>query len=308
MLTTVVIPTHNRAEMAREAIESALALEDPSAREVLVVDDGSTDGTDSVLREFGSKIRTIRTDRGERSKARNLGVREARGQWVHFLDDDDLLLPGGLPALEAAVQSGSPDVHVWYGRTRFVKSDPSNPLLPECGTGVGVEGWVLEELLGMNFISMGSVLAEKSRLMAVGLFDETRKYCEDWDLWLRVAAGSRFGFVDREVVAVRLHETNTMRAVETAGRETERVREQHLLGQACMDYARARRIEGRDEPAARLAWLCSDLARRRWWEGEWATSRQALRQAVRLAGLAGLRGMGPAWRAFLPARSSGSRG
>src|SRR4051794_9507325 len=92
---SVIIPSFNAAPYLGQAIESALA-SGPIEVEVIVIDDGSTDGTAEVLEKFGSRIRTAKQDRGGPYRARNLGAQLARAEWLAFLDADDDWLPGKL--------------------------------------------------------------------------------------------------------------------------------------------------------------------------------------------------------------------
>lgn len=95
---SVVIPTYNRAHSIGAALDSILA-QDPPADEVIVVDDGSTDNTLEVLAAYGDRIAVLRQDNAGAAAARNTGIRHATGDWVAFLDSDDLWLPGRLAAL-----------------------------------------------------------------------------------------------------------------------------------------------------------------------------------------------------------------
>src|SRR5262245_46865272 len=101
---SVIIPTYNRAAFIATAVESALKQTRPPD-EILVVDDGSTDGTDSVLSEFRPPVRVIRQPNRGRSAARNTGLRAATGDAVIFLDSDDVLMPGCLESCVAALEA-----------------------------------------------------------------------------------------------------------------------------------------------------------------------------------------------------------
>lgn len=95
---SVIIPTYNRAHCMSEAIDSVLA-QDPPADEVIVIDDGSTDNTPEVLAAYGDRITVIRQPNGGAGAARTVGLRRARGDWITFLDSDDLWYPGRLALL-----------------------------------------------------------------------------------------------------------------------------------------------------------------------------------------------------------------
>jgi glycosyltransferase involved in cell wall biosynthesis len=98
---SVVIPTYNYARFVCEAVDSALS-QSLRPQEVIVVDDGSTDDTSDRLRQFGDRIRYVFQQNGGLSKARNTGIREARGDWVAFLDSDDIWHPRKLERISAA--------------------------------------------------------------------------------------------------------------------------------------------------------------------------------------------------------------
>lgn len=106
---SVIIPTYNRAHSVGAALDSVLAQE-PPADEVIVVDDGSTDGTTEVLAAYGDRITVVRQDNAGAAAARNAGVRRARGDWVAFLDSDDLWRPGRLAALHRDLSGAHEDI------------------------------------------------------------------------------------------------------------------------------------------------------------------------------------------------------
>ena len=202
-VVSVVIPVFNGAEELSGAIDSALDQRDCDL-EVIVVDDGSTDGTDEVIRSYGERIRCVRpvgpVPAGA-ARARNDGVAQARGDWIAFLDHDDVWLSGKLGAqLELADRKG---VDVVYtnarnfgdvGRVAELRSDPA--AMPE--------GDVFEALLLDNFITTSSVIVRRATFDAVGGFNEDPALVEDWDLWIEAAAsGARFAAVRDPMVLYR---------------------------------------------------------------------------------------------------------
>lgn len=303
MRTSIVIPTRNRAEMVVDAVTSALSAEGPQ-RQVIVIDDGSTDHTRDALSRFGNAIVVLDGGGRGKSHARNAGVRRADGEWIAFLDDDDLFLPKGLGQLEAAFAAAPEDVGVVYGRPQYIRTDPSNPLVGQLPGGHGAEGWVFPSLLAGSFMVTGTMLVRRAVVLEVGGMDPTLPYVQDYELWLRISAVCRFRHLDADTCRVRLHETNSTRNVEEAGRLTEVVKQRHLLSTGCLRYAAARAAEGDGGVRRTLADLCLDLARRRWWEGDVATSRRAHLQAFRLAPQLAVTGLGPLWRAWIPIQRS----
>lgn len=304
MRTSIVIPTHNRAEMVRETIESALYFCQDGEHEVIVVNDGSTDHTAEVLASYGDRIRVVPVKHGERARARNTGVEAARAPFVLFVDDDDVLLPDGLPALEMAAATANPQTGVIYGLPHYVKVDPTNPLKASLPETAGATGWIYPTLLGLNFMQPGAVLVRVEAFKAAGGFASEWVPIEDWDLWLRMAHRGQIQYVDVEVAEVRLHGANSIRNIEHAGRVTERVRQHHLLSPECLEYAARREAAGETGVRKVLAERCIDMAVRRWWEGELDVCRQSFHQACRLDRGVATAKLPVIWKAWMPVRRS----
>ncbi len=201
---SVVVPVRNMEAYVGEAVESALA-QSPPPLEVVAVDDGSTDGTRGVLAGFGERVRVLPGPARGASAARNLGVGEARGDWIAFLDADDLWYPGKLALQAAKAAAGHDFVFTDYARG-------PDPAAPGPGRLAGyrhpAEGRVFDRLLRENFVFTSTVLVRRESLVAAGGFDESIHITEDIDLWLRLARTVSFGWV-REVCAFkRDHGTN----------------------------------------------------------------------------------------------------
>jgi hypothetical protein len=181
-LTSIIITTHNRPQWLRRAIESALLA--GANVEVIVVDDASTDETAAVCRDL-SGLKYVRVERNQRvAGARNLGVLVSGGEYITFLDDDDLRLPGSLDlqvkALEANQEAG-----LVYGQATL--ADQSGKPTPQLYPMVCPQGDVFWELLGRNFVPCGSAVFRRSCLDRVGLLDHSLAGIDDWDLWIRIA-------------------------------------------------------------------------------------------------------------------------
>lgn len=182
---SVIIPTHNRVGLLSRALRSVLAQSRPPA-EVLVVDDGSTDGTEERVRTDFPAVRYLRQENRGVAAARNHGVREARSEWLAFLDSDDEWLPQKLALqLEALDRESSYLLchtnEIWIRRGRRV-----NPMRKHAKAG----GYIFRNCLPLCVVSPSSVVVHRSLFERVGLFDESLPACEDYDLWLRVC--SRF--------------------------------------------------------------------------------------------------------------------
>jgi hypothetical protein len=173
--------------------------------EAIVIDDGSTDGTDALVAAFDPRIVLLRQDHAERSAARNAGLAVARGRYVAFLDDDDVFLPDKL-ARQAAFLDDRPGIDLLYspcfvmdiaGRKLDLRPLAASPL---------PAGDPLPHLLTSNAIPMAGVLARRTAIAAAGGFRTDLSFGEDWDLWLRlVTGGAALAHLPGAVAAYRLH-------------------------------------------------------------------------------------------------------
>ena len=181
-LASIIITTHDRPHLLARAVETARAA--GTNIEIIVVDDASTDETGKVCRTLAG-IKHVRLERNQRvAGARNVGLLVSSGEFVSFLDDDDLRLPHSLDEqvklLEANKQAG-----LIYGQAILgdQAGQPTNQVYPL----VCPQGDAFWELLGQNFIPCGSAVFRRSVLDRVGLLDGDLPGLDDWDLWIRIA-------------------------------------------------------------------------------------------------------------------------
>ncbi len=221
---STIIPTHNRADLLPAAIESVLAAGSVS-QEVIVVDDSSTDDTAAVAARY--PVRYLRVQCGKPSGTRNAGIREARGKYLAFLDDDDVRLPGALAALLAPLEADS-SLGYSYGQTVPVSMDLI-PLLPPYPPLPLAEGHPVAEFLETIF-SLDAVLIRRTALDEVGLLDESLYGAEDVDLALRLARRYPCAAVSRPLAQTRLHPSysNTVARIKERRADQARVMAHHL--------------------------------------------------------------------------------
>jgi len=199
---SVVIPTYNRAGCISEAIDSVLA-QTRADFEIIVVDDGSTDATQEVLARYGNRIRYIYQENAGVSAARNRGVREARGEWVAFLDSDDEWLPEKLDrqtaclAIYPDVIGIVSDVQMIVGEISQRLFDIRNFRLPDAD--YAKLDRPLVSVYEVNYFP-SSFMFRRDALMAAGLFDEKLSFCEDIDLCGRLALLGAWGIVRMPLV------------------------------------------------------------------------------------------------------------
>jgi glycosyltransferase involved in cell wall biosynthesis len=196
---SVIIPTYNRAGWVTEAVASVLA---QTCRnfELLVVDDGSTDGTMEALAPFRGKLCYLRTRRNRGvAAARNLGAAAARGQWLAFLDSDDLWRPEKL-ARQVEYLKAHPDLEICQTEEIWVRRGVRvNP--PHSHRKVG--GRIFLPSLARCLVSPSAVMISRRLFWEAGGFDESLPACEDYDLWLRLAWRHDIGLVPEPLVVKR---------------------------------------------------------------------------------------------------------
>jgi glycosyltransferase involved in cell wall biosynthesis len=206
---SVVIPVYNLRTFLPQAIDSALAQTVPV--EVIVVDDGSTDGSGDVAAGYGARVTVVRQENRGLSAARNAGIARATGALLQFLDADDRLLPEKA-ASAVAVFDADPAAGLVYSGCRFV--DETNRVLPQHGWSRD-EGAVLPQLVLGNLINPVAAIVRRELVEAAGGFDESLTSLEDWCLWLRITRdGARWRCVDRPLAEYRVRESGMHQNVE----------------------------------------------------------------------------------------------
>jgi glycosyltransferase involved in cell wall biosynthesis len=219
-LVSVVIPTFNRRELVIEAIASVLA-QTYANLEVLVIDDGSTDGTgEAIAARYPSEPRLRYTwqPNAERSAARNTGIAQARGEFVAFLDSDDHWLPDKLEK-QLAVFAADPSldlVHADFTISGNCETAPMAPARPAIADIM--QGHLFPTLLQSDPIGTLTVVVRRTALWERGVFSSDRRIIpfEDWELWTRITYRSRVGYVPERLAVYRSHDGNTGVPIEPA--------------------------------------------------------------------------------------------
>jgi glycosyltransferase involved in cell wall biosynthesis len=195
---SVIIPAFNRGWIIEEAIASVLE-QDYQNREVIIVDDGSTDNTPDILKNYKNRITVIQQKNSGVSAARNAGVLNASGRYIAFLDSDDFWLPGKLScqveffnAHPQALICQTEEVWIRNGIRVNPKKRHKKP-----------SGMIFEQSLELCLVSPSAVMIARSLLDTVGLFDRSLPACEDYDLWLRVSCRFPVYLVERALTVKR---------------------------------------------------------------------------------------------------------
>jgi glycosyltransferase involved in cell wall biosynthesis len=217
-LTSVVIPCYNQAHFLAEAIESALG--QTAARiEVIVVNDGSTDGTSDVARRY-RPVRLIEQSNRGLSRARNAGLAAAAGEFVVFLDADDRLLPHAV-AFALALAARDPAIAMVAGQCRTIAENGAPLAMPDLPA---VERDHYRALLSRNFVwTPGAACFRSAAVVAAGGFDPAVSGSADYSLYLRLARAHPLVSHSTAVVEYRRHERNMSRDALLMLRDTLRV-------------------------------------------------------------------------------------
>jgi len=191
MYVSVIIPTYNRKHTLKRAIQSVY-MQSLLPYEVIVVDDGSNDGTKEWVKQKYPNVKYIYQKNSGVSSARNKGIKIARGDWIALLDSDDEWLPNKLNEQTNKIKSNL-DVKILHSNEIWIRNGVRvNQMKKHKKSG----GYIFEKCLDICRISPSSVMLKKEIFDYIGTFDESLKVCEDYDLWLRITSKYPVCFLD----------------------------------------------------------------------------------------------------------------
>ena len=202
---SVIIPTHNRAEFLRTAIDS-VQKQTFSDFEIIVCDDRSDDHTQEVVKSFkDNRIKYVinESKRGP-SATRNTAILASEGEYIAFLDDDDEWLPEKLKRQVNLLNRSSLNICGVYSNRMMINKSNGKILSINPGT-VKVRGNLLYQLMIKSPIHTSTVIIRKSCLEQIGLFDETMSYMEDRDLWIRLSMKWDFEYIATPLTKAYVH-------------------------------------------------------------------------------------------------------
>lgn len=179
----VIIPTYNRRHTLGRAIDSVL-IQSLKPAEIIIVDDGSTDGTQELISINYPDITYIKSENKGVSAARNLGIKHGQSDWLAFLDSDDEWLPNKLEKQSAAISNQKEYKVVHCDEIWFRNGSRVNSKIKHQKYG----GSIFEKCLPLCVVSPSAVIIHRVLFRELGLFDENLPACEDYDLWLRICA------------------------------------------------------------------------------------------------------------------------
>lgn len=288
---SVIMPTYNTAAYVQEAIDSVLAQDYP-AKELIVVDDGSSDDTVERVAAYGHRVRLI-TQRNQGSAvARNRALEAARGEYIAFLDSDDVWLPGKLTTQIDHLES-HPDIGLVYSRWQVWRPDANGAFpAPPDGAAAGdngklagspgiVEersGWLYNRLLFSSLLHTITVVARRSLIDAVGAFDPALKRGQDYDYWIRASRVTPMHQLDRVLALYRVHG-------EGCARKWPYVNYEKLVVERAIGRWGLTGPDGERTPRSRirrrLAEICFSFGYHHYWEGSARLALSAFLESAR---------------------------
>jgi GT2 family glycosyltransferase len=281
-LVSIIVPCYNVERYVGEALDSALA-QTHTHVEVIAVDAGSTDGTSAVLRRYAGRVRSISIDNGGGpGRVRNAGLAVARGEFVQFLDADDLLEP---EKVEAALPLFDDDVDVVFCRNKYFRDDAPRAgprtrelLIRRLGSSLGWDPARAAEYILRREVQTSMPLHRTASLRAAGGFNEKLWSLEDTELHFRLAVrGARFRRQDRVLVRCR-HHGSPFRLRQRPGRYSESLRALEIIRAVAVQADALDRVV-----AAALADRYANVARKLIWDGREEEAAQAHARARALA-------------------------
>ena len=229
---SVIIPTHNRADLIQTAINSVLD-QTYNDYEIIIVDDHSTDNTSAVVKKFKDQRIHYVQNSGKYgpSASRNLGISAASGDYVAFLDDDDEWMPNKLEKQITAMDGCLENVCGIYSNRLMINKITGETYSENPGVET-IKGNLLSQLMIKNPIHTSTLMIRKTCLDKIGLFDENMRYMEDRDLWIRLAMNWDYEYIDEPLIKAYYHGNSHLShnlEGQTQGRGILLRRYQHLL-------------------------------------------------------------------------------
>lgn len=215
-LVSIIIPSWNAAAYVKEAVDSALAQTYQNI-EVILIDDGSTDNTKEALAPYWSnpKFRYLYQLNKGLASARNTGIRAAKGAYIAFLDSDDMFMPEKIEK-QVAVLEAQPDFAVCYSDLYHFEDGNPRKFYHHRYAAIYPSGDIFEPLLHTQFLNPLTLVVRREVFVRHGMFDETLRRSEDWDLWLRWAhAGVKFFYLEEPLAYYRIRSIGNLSAIES---------------------------------------------------------------------------------------------
>jgi glycosyltransferase involved in cell wall biosynthesis len=275
-IISVVIATYNRASLLRETLDSVVT-QSFRGFEVIVVDDGSTDGTEAVVRSYGPALRYIRQENRGPSAARNVGIENARANWISIQDSDDICTPDHLESLYGVVKKRT-DLGMVFANGRYVGGPKEKTIIPqEKSKRLAQNGVRLLDLFDVSIVRLQAALLSRQVLFAIGGLDETLRIAMDLDLAFRVFMRFPVAYLDKAVFFYRRHQGSI-----GGDEELRQMENLNVIDKLVQEHPETIKMLGRQQINRRKAHRFYRLAKWRWKIGERGRALEAMRDAVTL--------------------------
>ncbi|NTS78280.1 glycosyltransferase [Catenovulum sp. SM1970] len=204
-LISVVIPAYNAGQYIEETLQSVFK-QDYSNLEILVVNDGSTDNTLEILNKYQDKITIFDIANSGVSYARNFAVEHAKGDWLAFIDADDLWDTDKLSKQYAQLNG-----NLWSHCNSYYIGEEQSGKVTRAELSELAGGFIFDKLILENFITTSTILIDKQIFIDAGGFDEKLAALEDWKLWLDIAIKHPISYIEQPVAKYRVYQGSTSR-------------------------------------------------------------------------------------------------
>jgi len=194
-LFSIVIPTYNRSGFLNRAIDSVLS-QSFTDYELIIVDDGSTDNTSGILKNYGDKILSFYQENRGVSAARNNGIEKSKGRYIALLDSDDTWHENKLTRHFEFIQSNS-DIKIHQTEDIWIRD---GKIINPAKKHLKKEGDIFRDSLDLCMVSPSSVVMSREIFEIYGYFDESLKACEDYDLWIRITPFEKIGLIKEKLI------------------------------------------------------------------------------------------------------------
>lgn len=202
---SVIIPSYNYCEYIEECLNSVLSQSYPNTQ-VIVVDDGSTDGTSDILEKYRKWVEVLHQENAGPAAAKNAGIKLASGEFICFLDADDIFLPDKIHMQLDLMQDNS-SVGLVHTGVNWINEN-GEIFKVDFKTSIHDKEEQIFQLLIANYITSSSVMIRRDVFRDVGLFNEKLKYAEDYEMWLRIIRNFRIEVISQPLICYRWHGRN----------------------------------------------------------------------------------------------------
>jgi len=210
---SVIIPTYNYGKYICDAVDSILK-QTYNDYEIIVVDDGSTDNTGEILKKYDDKLSYYYIENQGPAAARNLGIKKAKGKYISFLDSDDAFEPEKLE-IQVDILEKQRNVGLIYSDFLYVNNTLASVYYNFKCKKLYSHTEALQYLWHNNYINTSTVMTVKDYLFEAGLYNESYRYAEDYDLWLRLGKHYEFYCIHKPLVKTRSHNKNHCKKIDS---------------------------------------------------------------------------------------------